>query len=139
MLEPMKSLTWLESRIANFPNETKTKNTIELVDVFGKKTKYELLKINKETNRFDGCGIIRSPFLSVDLVGFVSNIYTAADVRNTTKSTWINEEELRKAMKWALDVNKTQTKYSRCIDIILRRNGDYDGDYTDRMLSMRGR
>ena len=70
MFESMKPLNWLESRIANFPKATETRKTIEFVDMFGKKVKYELLTINKSTNHGD------CPFIVTDTIGLMSNWLT---------------------------------------------------------------
>lgn len=83
MFKSMKPLTWQESRIANFP-KAKTRKTVEFVDMFGKKVKYELLTINKSTNPFDGFGVVRSkfgkdgdcPFIVTDTIGLMSNWLT---------------------------------------------------------------
>jgi len=84
MFESMKPYNYLESRVANFPKETETTKTIELVDIWGKKHTYAAHYAKKPVNPFDGFGVIRSklnrdedyPFLATDIVGLMSNLFT---------------------------------------------------------------
>lgn len=77
MFNSIKPLTYIESRIANFPKTAKISKTIELVDYWGKKQSYTVEYTRKDVNPFDGLAIIkRCPTIAANRVGVISNWFT---------------------------------------------------------------
>lgn len=74
MFNSIKPLTYIESRIENFPKATKLSETIEFVDYWGKKQSYAVDYARKYVNLFDGCATIkRYPCIAANSVGVISN------------------------------------------------------------------
>lgn len=147
MFNSIKPLSYIESRIANFPKATKISKTIECVDYWGKKQSYTVEYTRKDVNLFDGFATIKGyPFIAADHVGIISNWFT--NLFSVPHIDMFPSYVVRSEGSWyasykdghteeAVPSRKERVRLAKH-NSNLRPDGDYDGDYYDKYNNLYG-